>query len=715
MSHRIRYVMVGGFLGAGKTTTLGRLAGMYRDRGQTVGIVTNDQAEGLVDTASLRGQGFEVGEVAGACFCCQFDNLVSTVRTLAESGVAPPDVILAEPVGSCTDLVATVIRPLKDLFAAEFDVAPYAVILKPGHASKVLGKEAGTGFSPKAEYILRKQLEEADAVLINRVDELPAAEVDALEALVEREIPGKPIVRISARTGVGFDALMTVLDGEGSGGVTPELDYDLYAEGEAELAWYNGTAEVSAADAFALDALLTDVIGRMKEALAERDFEAAHLKAVGVADGGFGVANLVSSDGAVTLSAASDRTVPAGGTAELILNARVAGDPGGAQSVGERDRAGRVRGPRRDRLAAGRTSLPPRTPRAHPPHDRPRRLERRQEPCRRCHRVRVRLLAANTAAAAIAAVSVRKIGVGNEAARTPAAAAACTSSSVNPPSGPIRIACGPGAGGANRSPVTWNSVAEPHDARNVSKGIGSTISGSRSRRDCLQAASAVARSLSSLPPPGSTVERSHRSGTIRATPSSVAFSINQRNRSPFGAATASVNGDIGGSVNADGSQISSATVLAPFPRTACTVAAARRPAPSNSSTASPGPSRRTAARCFASVPPSVNGPATSGGGTKKRGADMAAIVAGAAGRFGRTAGQSYSRPSASRLSSHRVRHAENSSLKAFETHSPGGSEVGRNSTPSTRLRRSTNPCGDSLECAAKNAANETFPPPAPAF
>ena len=338
--HRIRYVMVGGFLGAGKTTTLGRLAGMYRDRGQTVGIVTNDQAEGLVDTASLRGLGYEVGEVAGACFCCQFDNLVSTVRTLAESGAAPPDVILAEPVGSCTDLVATVIRPLKELFAAEFDVAPYAVILKPGHAAKVLSGKGRTGFSPKAEYILRKQLEEADAVLINRVDELPAAEVDALEAVVSGELPGKPVLRVSAKTGEGFDRLLEVLDGEGGGAVTPDLDYEIYAEGEAELGWYNGTADLSAAEGFELDPLLTDVVGRLKETLAGEDYEAAHLKVVGVADGGFGVANLVSGDGPVTLSAASDRTVPAGGAAELILNARVAGDPDVLRSlVGDAVRA----------------------------------------------------------------------------------------------------------------------------------------------------------------------------------------------------------------------------------------------------------------------------------------------------------------------------------------------------------------------------------------
>ncbi len=51
---RVRFIMIGGFLGAGKTTTLARLAKHYQSRGKKVGIVTNDQAQNLVDTNSLR-------------------------------------------------------------------------------------------------------------------------------------------------------------------------------------------------------------------------------------------------------------------------------------------------------------------------------------------------------------------------------------------------------------------------------------------------------------------------------------------------------------------------------------------------------------------------------------------------------------------------------------------------------------------------------------
>src|SRR5262245_61986645 len=199
--------MVGGFLGAGKTTALGRLARHYMAQGRRVGIITNDQAADLVDTHSLRSQGLSVEEVAGACFCCRFNDLMASAEALGKGG--RPDVILAEPVGSCTDLVATVVQPLKDLYGGKFSVAPYPVLFKPSHGLKILrtpspqplspaagargssssplapaagerGWGEGGGFSPKAAYIFRKQLEEADAILINRIDEMTSADREDL-------------------------------------------------------------------------------------------------------------------------------------------------------------------------------------------------------------------------------------------------------------------------------------------------------------------------------------------------------------------------------------------------------------------------------------------------------------------------------------------------------------------------------------------------------
>jgi Ni2+-binding GTPase involved in maturation of urease and hydrogenase len=320
---RVRYVMVGGFLGAGKTTTLARLARAYTGRGQKVGLVTNDQAADLVDTHSLRSQGFPVEEIAGACFCCRFDDLVDRVKALETN--ERPDVILAEPVGSCTDLVATVAQPLKDLYGNQFEVAPYAVLFKPSHGLRILRGQVGSGFSSKAEYIFRKQLEEADALVINRVDEMSAAEVDEVARLAAEQYPGVSVLKASAKTGLGFDALLELLDRKGDfGRRILDIDYDVYAEGEAELGWLNSAVVLESKNPFLLDALLLDVVGTLQTALRRRGAEVAHLKAISLADGPFGVANLVSSATKPELSLASRAEID---RADLIVNARVAMDP----------------------------------------------------------------------------------------------------------------------------------------------------------------------------------------------------------------------------------------------------------------------------------------------------------------------------------------------------------------------------------------------------
>jgi G3E family GTPase len=319
----IRFIMVGGFLGAGKTTALARLGKHYMSQGKKVGIITNDQAQDLVDTHSLRSQGLAVEEVAGACFCCKFNDLMDKVDLLKKA--EKPDVVLAEPVGSCTDLVATVVQPLKDLYGEKFSVAPYAVLFKPSHGLKILRNQPDSGFSPKAAYIFRKQLEEADAIALNRIDELKPAEIEELAALVAAQYPGVPVLWLSAKTGQGFDALVQLLDQQGRFGQRIlDIDYDVYAEGEAELGWLNSSVSVKAAKPFALDPLLMDTVTSLQKAVAGEGAEVAHLKAIGLADGLFGVANLVSSTTRPELSLPSGTQVT---EADVIVNARVAIDP----------------------------------------------------------------------------------------------------------------------------------------------------------------------------------------------------------------------------------------------------------------------------------------------------------------------------------------------------------------------------------------------------
>jgi Ni2+-binding GTPase involved in maturation of urease and hydrogenase len=320
MANAPRFIMIGGFLGAGKTTTIARLAHRFRSEGKNVAIVTNDQASDLVDTLLLRSQGFSVGEVAGSCFCCNFNALTGTVEALSED--QRPDIVLAEPVGSCTDLVATVIRPLEQIYDQPFEIAPYGVIIKPSHGFKILSGEGQQGFSPKAAYIFRKQIEEADFIILNRVDELSSSQIEQLTHLLAKEYPHIPVVRMSAKSGEGFDALCEYLDQQGLFGQrVMEVDYEIYAEGEAELGWLNCQATLKSAESFELDKFLMTLISQLHLEFKAVGAEVAHLKAIGMTDGVYAVTNLVSNSSEATLSLPSNWS---GRNADLVLNARVA-------------------------------------------------------------------------------------------------------------------------------------------------------------------------------------------------------------------------------------------------------------------------------------------------------------------------------------------------------------------------------------------------------
>lgn len=322
----IRFAMIGGFLGAGKTTAIGRVAQHYVQQGLRVGVVTNDQAYDLVDTMSLRNQGLDVGEVPGACFCCKFDDLVDTVASLGKEQL--PDVVIAEPVGSCTDLVATVIEPLKNLHGDQFTLSPFVVLLKPEHGLKILREDSSGGFSPQAAYIFIKQLEEAEVIVLNKCDKLSDEQRMELVGLLQSRFPGRTLITHSSHSGEGFDELIAALAEERQPAASVlDIDYDIYAAGEAELGWLNATYTVTGFESptLTLNEITKHFVEQIATRLTSLNAETAHLKVLAEdVDGESALANLVGSDVQVELSVPSER-VPA--KVILTTNARVAMDP----------------------------------------------------------------------------------------------------------------------------------------------------------------------------------------------------------------------------------------------------------------------------------------------------------------------------------------------------------------------------------------------------
>jgi Ni2+-binding GTPase involved in maturation of urease and hydrogenase len=325
MSDKAQYYMIGGFLGAGKTTAVAALAQHLTQAGLRVGLITNDQGSELVDTSMLRARGFATEEIPGGCFCCRFNSLVDAAKKLTVE--ARPDAFVAEPVGSCTDLMATVSYPLRRMYGDRFNIAPLSVLVDPIRAQQIFGLRAGRSFSEKVVYIWRKQIEEADIVVVSKVDLLGPEALEELRGRIEKEFPGKQIVEVSVRSGTGVAEWFELL-GRSKPAISGamQIDYDVYADGEALLGWLNATLRVDSPAPIDSAEMLQRLAGEMQMALGE--LEIAHLKMTFSPDdslaGEIAALSVVRSGLVAELTLRLEEPVSAG---ELIVNCRAEAAP----------------------------------------------------------------------------------------------------------------------------------------------------------------------------------------------------------------------------------------------------------------------------------------------------------------------------------------------------------------------------------------------------
>jgi hypothetical protein len=310
-------IVVGGFLGAGKTTLLLAAAKELERRGMRSAVVLNDQSEGLVDTEYAGLNGLPTDEVTGGCFCCRFSDLVRVLDKLHAHG---PNVIFAEPVGSCTDISATTLHPLQEY--GSYRLAPYTVLVDPERAKALLRPDADANLA----FLFRKQIEEADLICFSKSDltnEVP-------------EIGAGRTRQISAKTGQGVAAwLDEVLSGQVSAGKEIlDIDYAQYAQAEAALAWLNLRATIRLSVPQGPAQVLGPLLDGIDAGLTEAGITIVHLKAIVRSESGFVKAAQCSNrlepqvEGMLDASPASQL--------ELLLNLRCVGSAEIARQIVER-------------------------------------------------------------------------------------------------------------------------------------------------------------------------------------------------------------------------------------------------------------------------------------------------------------------------------------------------------------------------------------------
>ena len=302
-------VIVGGFLASGKTTLILAAARLLQQRGVRCAVILNDQSNDLVDSRLATAEGFLAREVTGGCFCCRFSELMSSIEHLQ---TFRPEVIFAEPVGSCTDISATVLGPLLECFD-RYRIAPFTVLVDPARAVALQAANADSDMA----FLFEKQLHEADLVCITKADLYPDA----------AGIPSVSARRLSAKTGQGVQQwLDEILFGsQQAGRTTLEIDYARYAQAEAALAWLNLSCDLVPAVPSSPALIIGPLMDRLDTALTAAAIPIVHLKVFDRCAGGWLKAAVCANGEEPRVEGDLDAS-PAG-RHELVVNLRAKGDP----------------------------------------------------------------------------------------------------------------------------------------------------------------------------------------------------------------------------------------------------------------------------------------------------------------------------------------------------------------------------------------------------
>lgn len=182
--------IVGGFLGAGKTSLLAALALQLRSLGSRPLVLENEAGQASLDDAYLRDQGVDVRSILGGCACCdlrsRFLEQLDQVASRQEH-----DLVLFEPSGvaSLQDLVHTV-----KLYGPT-DVQVWTILVVDASRLPTMLK-ALPG-------LLQSQLDMAQAVVMSKADLVEPKELKRRKEWVQGRVPGLPF---TTRNLLGPDA-----------------------------------------------------------------------------------------------------------------------------------------------------------------------------------------------------------------------------------------------------------------------------------------------------------------------------------------------------------------------------------------------------------------------------------------------------------------------------------------------------------------------------
>lgn len=317
---KIRFMVVSGFLGAGKTTTMIALAEYMDKNVEKVGIIANDLGANLVDTNLTRESGCTVEEIPSGCICYQMDNTVDKICRMRDRDGAK--FVMSDIPGCGVGTVEHVYKQILRDEPDEFELSPLMVIVDPERLRMIMPEQADINLPAELKFLLEQQVEEGDLVVLNKIDTLSDEDTERYLSFL-RQSCEVPVMAISAREGTGIPELAQYLTTHGTACRHVDIDYagPDYSQAEAVLTWYNRRVYIKTNDGGDIDLnqVTDDLVEEIRMSLIERKGNVPHMKLFGNADGDYLKASLIGVDYDTEYEFKFDEEHP---HMNLIINAR---------------------------------------------------------------------------------------------------------------------------------------------------------------------------------------------------------------------------------------------------------------------------------------------------------------------------------------------------------------------------------------------------------
>ena len=274
-----KFMVVSGFLGAGKTTTMMALADHLCNNDVKTKIIANDLgARNIVDTKFTELSGADVTELTGECICYQTENLVDRLRRLFDYEKA--DFVMSDIPGCGIGALEHVYYKLDDEYHNEFDMAPFLVVTDPVRLRAIMPEHKDLNLPEEMNFLFRAQLAEADVVVLNKADLLTAEEVENFKAFLTDFCPGIPVFAISAKEGTGIKELADHLLSAAARLERFDIGYGSpeFIAAEQKLCWYNRQFYVSNDEGFDGNEFARDMLNAIRDELKDIGRNVPHLK-----------------------------------------------------------------------------------------------------------------------------------------------------------------------------------------------------------------------------------------------------------------------------------------------------------------------------------------------------------------------------------------------------------------------------------------------------